>query len=151
MNINNMKLAVILMAIGMEIEENPTRWITGASARDKEGNSVGVRERAAVCWCAAGFTVRDLFGKLINGYFEAIDVAGKLMSRLVGWDGGVLSYNWQYIDYNDAPGRTAPEVAALFKKAGEILEQNPDHPKPWLIPGIQGLIDGPKEGTPCPT
>jgi hypothetical protein len=97
-----------LAAIADEIEQHPERWTQGAYARDKDGTDVGLdRSADAVCWCALGLTFRDEVDRTtLYAVVESI-----ITERSVS--------HW-----NDAPGRTAAEVAAAFRRASSLAKEN---------------------------
>lgn len=117
-----------LRAIADEIEAHSERWGQGAFAFDAEGQEIDnynikvgseYEEEAeeastAVCWCALGFVYRDSLN--VEGMVAALALAAK---PLVTWNTGGIPV---IPAYNDAEGRTAAEIADLFRKAAEIAE-----------------------------
>src|SRR5690242_4235845 len=94
----------ICAKIAAEITEHPERWTQGVIARDGHGNGISSNNPAAVCWCAFGFIVRDLPSEGAEA-----DIA----------DAFEICVDCSLVDFNDARGRTASEVAAVFAKLAE--------------------------------
>lgn len=94
--------AVLLRAA--EIVEKPGAWTQGAYAKTAEGLVTSSQSPDATCWCMVGAVMRACDGdaKLESGCWYAI--LGVLGSGCVP-------------DFNDAPGRTASEVAAKLREA----------------------------------
>jgi hypothetical protein len=97
-----------LAAIADEIEQHPERWTQGELARDVEGDEVPTESAEAACWCAWGWIDR-VTGEYTLAYHPAV----RALSCAVRAD---------IIDWNDAPGRTAAEVAAAFRRASAIAK-----------------------------
>lgn len=82
-------------------------WCTRSNARDPFGNATLPEDRAAVAFCAVGAAIRV---SVIPG-----DAAG--MGRALKGALAKLGFEPSISKYNDAPGRTKYEVAALFDHA----------------------------------
>lgn len=91
--------------------EQPERWTRRVEARDSRGRTTSPMDAGAVCWCAAGATIRAAKCEvlLMSGAFQHLEKA-------VGING---IEHW-----NDMPGRTHAEVLAAFDRAIEIAEKS---------------------------
>ena len=94
-----------ILKVARALIEKPENWTQGTNARGKSGNPVICTGNAAVCWCAHGAITRAAKGVW---YGEADRALTRQCPPNVG-----------YIYFNDTPGRTHPEVLALFDKAIE--------------------------------
>lgn len=103
-----MSIATTLRAIAQELREHPYHWTQGFYAKDSEGGLTSVTK--GVCWCAHGLIKRD---------FDSVDLRIRASSLLEVAAGVDHIPNW-----NDAPGRTASEVADAFDKAADLAEQS---------------------------
>ncbi len=86
-----------------ELLTDASRWTQGAYGRDRNGDPVLLRSKAAVCWCLAGavaFCYRD-------GVHWSDDVANDVELRIGKRLGGMTAWN-------DDPDRTFAEVRALI-------------------------------------
>jgi len=95
--------------------ETPERWTKGDAAKDRDGVPVGMKSRAAVCFCAAGAIARAS-GGWNGGYHNA-------RAALEVAIGGAIA------EWNDAPRRTHAQVLRAFDKAITSLEK-PTNPEP---------------------
>lgn len=84
----------------------PKAWTQGYLARDESGCAVDFESSYAACFCAAGAIQRAALE--LNGNHEDAKLAIYAANRKV--PNGITHYN-------DAPGRTAHEVAAILLKA----------------------------------
>lgn len=86
-------------------------WTQGASARNAEGQAVTARDSTAVCWCINGAVVRVCTAQSKEDLYA--------LTNALSYAAGALKLDKNYITYNDFPGRTKYEVAALFDHAKE--------------------------------
>lgn len=86
-------------------------WTQGEFARDADGNGLFDREPGAVCWCA-------------DGAIRHVGSAVRMMERVAARNAlrDVIG-TYDIHEWNDAPGRTAEEVAAKMIEAAELLER----------------------------
>lgn len=101
-----------LLAIAEEIEAHPERWCQGPQALSAIGETVEARSRKACAWCAMGFLRRE-------GLWEVRGVADTSLDAAAQEDGEA-----NFITFNETPGRTASEVAALFRKASLLAAES---------------------------
>jgi hypothetical protein len=95
-----------LRRIAQELREYPERWAKGEYAFNAAGELTEPTDPAACKWCLMGLLDRD-FG----AYGSNRKLADSLLRDLVP--------DRRLIKFNDAPGRTALEVADLFDRAAE--------------------------------
>lgn len=102
-------VATILRRAAERIER-PGAWCQGASALGPLGIRVHPRSSFARKWDAIGSVERETGGD-VHAFYEAcrrvFDAAGRVPQ---GW--------------NDRPGRTAAEVAALLRRAADEAERS---------------------------
>lgn len=98
-----------LRRIAQELREHPERWTASEYAVDAAGEPVDATEPAACKWCALGLLVRD---------FDANTSERRLADALLR----DLVPNRRLVAYNDAEGRTAADIAALFEAAATRAE-----------------------------
>jgi hypothetical protein len=93
-----------------ELIELPDAWIQGASVADESGQTLWCEfgSPRAAKWCAAGAI--NTAGHQIGVDLATIDAA--LMALLRSLGGSIL-------EFNDAPERTADEVAAALRAAAD--------------------------------
>jgi len=99
----------ICAKIAMEITEHPERWTQAAYARDAAGRAVSAHDTDAICWCALGMIHKHAEANTWERIARAFSAAAYRGSAEVG-----------FVDnFNDAEGRTAPEVAVVFSKLSQ--------------------------------
>ena len=89
----------------------PERWTQKVYARTTRGRETSSLSRYAVSWCLTGALIRAA-----GRDNEARWGAGRALNAILP-DGRIT--------FNDAPGRTHPEVLAALDKAIASLEQQP--------------------------
>lgn len=95
----------ICAKIAAEITEHPERWTQGFYARNASAQPLDARNPNAVCWCTLGFIDRELPGN--PGCPIEIALTEFTQTSSVA-------------EWNDTPGRTASEVAAIFAKLAQV-------------------------------
>jgi len=96
----------VLRKVRDEVLTGPERWTQNTNARDAHGNVVGCDAPEATCWCLHGALYKvGADGRVFSDTEDALSSA-------------VDSYGPAgYIRWQDASGRTFPEVRALLDKA----------------------------------
>ena len=111
-----MTAAEILRAAA-ELVERPGAWTQGELARCESGQADHFDAPSAACWCAMGAVFHVAQKSCI--WDSTVDARAALLRQIqpiesiAGW--------------NDAPGRTAAEVACLMRRAAATLDAD-DHP-----------------------
>lgn len=77
-------------------------WTQGCAARDANGNPTMVRAPAATCFCGDGAVLAVTHPATRQSAIQALNAAAP---------GG------DFVSFNDAPGRTLPEVLVVFAVA----------------------------------
>jgi len=102
-----MTVSATLREIAAELRQHPEHWTQGEWARDAGGRCVSYPYMTPVCWCAFGLCSRE----------EIVSKAMPILSELV------RERNYGSVpEWNDAPGRTAADVADLFERAAAKAE-----------------------------
>ena len=99
----NQEIADKLDAIGAELEAHPERWCQGRLAIDASGKGLSARDTRAVAWCAIGWL--DRF-RIFDWTFFEVAISAPMIHL-----------------WNNAPGRTAAEVAAAFHRAAQLARE----------------------------
>lgn len=88
-------------------------WCQGTLARNKDGESGGLARRDAVAWCMDGALRQARYDGGIDG-MDCVHIQDSLYRLLPP----------TYTTWNDAPGRTQEEVAAMMERAErEVLDE----------------------------
>jgi hypothetical protein len=90
-------------------------WTQGEYARDNTGMPCSLLSAYVSCLCARGAIMRVIR--------QEADMREYNSPEMLAWElavSGLLAHGRSDIDYNDEPGRTKYEVAALFDHAKEI-------------------------------
>jgi hypothetical protein len=95
-----MKLSTLLRA--------KKNWCQNADARDSKGNSVGVLNPAAVCFCLSG-ALNKCYRPAGNRYWKAQSKLRNAVQSIGG--GGIISFN-------DNAGTTFADIKKVVKLAG---------------------------------
>jgi len=96
-----------LLRLADEIEQHPERWTTQHSARNREGDPVGVHSEEACAWCLFGLLMRFANSPFVN----LLDT--EIYARVRKVVGESLA------EYNDAPGRTPQDIVATLREAAQ--------------------------------
>lgn len=110
-----------LRAIAQELRAHPEHWTTGHSAKDAAGCPTHPRDHGATCWCSLGLLTRDFESSFIC--FD-LPYAASLLDKAIGEFPAHRELR-KAAAYNDAPGRTAAEVADAFDRAAQLAEASP--------------------------
>lgn len=86
--------------------EQPGRWTQGSYAKDRNGFPVSHTSKEAICFCMMGAVYKVVPYKEDN----LLSGVRSLLRPIIG-DAG---------PFNDAPGRTAQEVAEAMRKAAAL-------------------------------
>lgn len=89
---------------------DPRRWTRGADARDADGDTVGVRNAAAVCWCLKGALAAEWDAFEFTKDYELLGAAMMEKSR--------SPHPVAITTFNDT--HTHAEVLALIDRALEM-------------------------------
>lgn len=91
-------------------------WAQGASARDRNGKSVDLLDRGAVCWCLYGATGRVCCGRRgwTNKSRERRYAIEPVIFRLIK--------GYSMAAWNDAPKRKHSQVIAMLDRAIEAAK-----------------------------
>lgn len=104
-------------------------WSQGALARDVQGEAAAYDGDGAVAWCMRGADARarlDAKSDDFAGDCRAGEIAARLVTRAIRRAGGSEPEATGWACYNDAPGRTQAECAAVFADAAaECRERRP--------------------------
>jgi hypothetical protein len=112
-----------LRAIAQELREYPEHWARNHFAVTACGNSVGATESTACRWCAIGFIRRDFDSELRRGGMHRVINSPAYLALMDALnERGALDEENGIPEWNDAPGRTALEVADAFDRAAELVQ-----------------------------
>lgn len=104
-------------------------WSQGALARDGHGEAAAYDGADAVAWCMRGAEARARLDAQSNDFARDCrvgEIAARLVARAIRRAGGSESEATGWACYNDAPGRTQAECAAVFTDAAaECRERRP--------------------------
>lgn len=89
-----------------ELISVPERWTKGAGARKANGYRVKFSDPGAVCFCLMGAMSRCSLDSEVRSQMERVINSALDTPRPFG-----------YIDWQDRPGRTHPEVLAVVDRA----------------------------------
>lgn len=96
--------------------EQPGKWTQGAFARAANGNPIGPLSPNATCWCAYG-----AIGRATGDGWPAVEAVGAFGCSVPNPDG--RPQRDAIAIWNDAPERTAAEVAAALRACAAKLRQ----------------------------
>ena len=85
-------------------------WCQGALARDERGVGVGLNSPRAAAWCAVG------------AFKLAMHELGCARIPCRSWDSAEAACGGSAVRFNNAPERTADEVAAALREAAARCE-----------------------------
>jgi hypothetical protein len=91
-----------------DLIEPKGRWTQGADARNAAGWKTNGHDDAAVCFCAEGAIIHAAGKNPKHDAFQAV-------RRAIGAP-------WIH-EWNDAPGRTQPEVVAKLREAAAVARE----------------------------
>lgn len=102
-----MKASEILRKAADRLEPEG-RWCQGELAMDSKGRGLMNAKNADACrWCMGGAMIAE-------GSSMGLCAEDEYLDRAIGCE--------HYVDWNDDPARTQPEVVAALRKAAELAE-----------------------------
>jgi hypothetical protein len=99
-------IPAILNRAALVVEQG---WSQHKSARDFAGREVEAHDPAAMCWCACG---------AIDVAIRELGAPVELYDRVCN----VLGGDQALIRFNDAPGRSAADVAAFLRSGAATVQ-----------------------------
>ncbi len=114
------KKAVAKLRAIADMFRSPGTWTQGRYARDAEGNTCGIDNPKASCWCATGALMKVFTSEVEDEAYFAAYFAAKNSIRTTLAD--VYTEARGIESWNDQLDRKVEDVVELFEEAAKRLE-----------------------------